>query len=152
MNRLVAIVFFCGIAVAANAQYTKCIERIYALPYDSVWKASKAAVTEGQWKIITDKKKDGILETDVKMVVESDSIIEVMNQFGEVPFIPSADWKWGQNQVKLILKQVDTVVHLKVFAALRSFDQHTINKWAYFDSNGKIENDLFDEVEKKLGR
>jgi len=141
-----------SIFVSARADIAKPVERIYAAPYDSVWKAVHGAVEDKQFKIVTDHKRDGILETDVYMVCEGDSVIDAMAPYGEVPFIPSADWKWGQSQLKAIVKQIDTVVRVRVFVQLRAFDRHTTSKWEYFPSNGKIENDLFDEIEKRLGR
>lgn len=152
LRRTLSALFLLAGMAPAFAQFSKPIERIYAAPYDSVWKAVKLAVGDSKYVIVVDKKKDGIIETDVKLHVEYDSIIDVMGQFGEVPFIPSADWKWGQSQLKCIVRQIDTVVHLKITAQLRAFDRHTTNKWEYFESNGKIENDLFDEVEKRMGR
>ena len=140
------------ICSAVHAQTAKPVERIYAAPYDSVWKAVKGAVEDKQFKIVVDKKRDRILETDVFMEVEGDSVIDGMAPYGEVPFIPSAYWKWGQTQLKAVVKQIDTVVRVRVFVQLRAFDRHTTNKWEYFPSNGKIEIDLFDEIEKRLGR
>ena len=155
MNSIVRVSLWIAclaVVLPVSAQMSKPVERIYAAPYDSVYKAAKGVLEGRNYKIVTDKKKDGILETDVFMVVEYDSIIDVMSQYGEVPFIPSADWKWGQLTFKAIVKQIDTVVHLKFIAQPRAFDRHTTNKWEYFESNGKIENDLFDEVEKRMGR
>ena len=150
--RLPLLALILAVAPAMRAQMSKPVERIYAAPYDSVYKAAKGMLEGHNYKVVVDKKRDGILETDVFMNVEYDSVIDVMTQFGEVPFIPSADWKWGQHSVKCIIKQVDTVVHLKIIAQPRAFDRHTTNKWEYFESNGKIENDLFDDVEKRMGR
>ena len=137
---------------SAFAQYSKPVERVYASPYDSVWKAMKETVIDNHYPITVEKKRDGVLETNVFMMVEADSVLDVMNRYGDVPFIPSAEWKWGQSQLKCIVKQVDTVVHLLITAQLRAFDNHTTTKWQYFESNGKIENALFDDIEKRMGR
>jgi hypothetical protein len=152
MRTLLAFIIIGLFSTLAHAQWSAPVERVYALPYDSVWKAAKSVVVDSGYRVVVDKKQAGILETDVKMMVEKDSILEVMNQYGEVPFIASAEWKWGQSTIKCIVKQVDTVVNLKIIAQLRAFDNHTTSKWEYFPSNGIIENAYFDEIERRLGR
>ncbi len=152
MRRILPLLATLLVCSAAQAQWSKPIERIYALPYDSVWKATKTTVVDSGYRVVTDKKQAGILETDVKMMVQDDSVLDVMNRYGEVPFIASAEWKWGQTQLKCIVRQVDTVVSLKITAQLRAFDNHTTSKWQYFPSNGIIENAFFDEIERRLGR
>jgi hypothetical protein len=144
--------FMMGASPVAAQDYSKPVERVYAAPYDSVWAALKQTVTDAKYQITVDKKREGNLETNVLMMVASDSVEDVMGRYGEVPFIASAQWEWGQSQLKCKLTQVDTVVHLTITAQLRAYDNYTTNSWRYFASNGKIESDLFDEVEKKMGR
>src|SRR5690348_88035 len=148
------IILCAGYSAPAFAQeeYSKPVERIYAAPYDSVWTALKETVKDAKYQINVDKKREGDLETTVLMMAPGDSVEDVMGRYGEVPFIASAQWQWGQSQLKCKLTQVDTVVHLTITAQLRAYDNYTTNSWRYFASNGKIENELFDEVEKKMGR
>ena len=151
---LLCFIIIASAATCANAQnqYSKPVERIYALPFDTVWSALKASVLANQYRIVVDKKRDGQMETDVLMMVKTDSVLDVMNRYGEVPFIASADWNWGESQLKCRLKETDSVVHLSITAQLRAFDNHVTTKWQYFASNGKIENALFDDIEKRMGR
>jgi len=144
--------FLCTASFALAQDYSKPVERIYAAPYDSVWAALKQTVIAEKYQITVDKKREGDLETNVLMLVPGDSVEDVMGRYGELPFIASAQWQWGQSQLKCKLTQVDTVVHLTITAQLRAYDNYTTNSWRYFASNGKIENDLFDEVEKRMGR
>jgi hypothetical protein len=156
INKIFFLLAFALIAVPALAQdqeqFSKPVERLYMLPYDSVWNAMKATVLANQYPIVVEKKRDGQLETNVLMLVKTDSVEDIMGKYGELPFIASADWEWGESMLKCRLKQVDSVMHLSITAQLRAFDNHTTSKWQYFASNGKIENALFDEVEKRLGR
>ena len=156
-RRIVVIISFFTVLIlggvsSAFAQYSKPVMRVYAAPYDTVWKALKETVIANKYVINVDKKREGDLETNVLILVNSDSVLDVMNQYGDVPFIPSAQWQWGQSQLTCRVKLVDTVVNLSITAQLRVYDNYTTNKWQYFASNGKIENALFDEVEKRMGR
>lgn len=115
--------------------------------YDVVFKGVKEALTELGYEVTYSSKKRNLIETSFKQLADADNFYDVMNLYGEIPYMRSPGWSIGRVKVTVSFEPVDSVrTAIKVLAQLSGFEEQFTNMWHYWASNGRIEQEVMSSI------
>ncbi len=119
--------------------------------FDDVFKATRTALETLGYKVTYASKKRKLVETDFKQLANEDNFHDVMNTFGDVPYMRSPGWTIGRTKVTVDFEQIDsTRTAVKVLAQLSGYEDRFTNLWHYWRSNGKIEEEAMNAIIKEI--
>jgi len=109
--------------------------------YDQTFKAVKTAL-EGLGYIVNySSKTRNLIETDYKVIANRDNFHDVMNEYGETPYIRSPGWKFGRAKVVVAFNVVGKKMITRVLSILSGYEDRISNSWHYWKSNGKLDDE-----------
>lgn len=142
--------------------YKDKYEKDYDMLLEEVYQAVKAAITEDMnCMIITETTKtddDGFLKAVIKsdfciLAIGSDTTMPVMKRYSkDFPVIRGGVWENGRIQYKFLLKEnEDGSTHILLKAELSGREQYVTRKVQFWESNGLLEKEMFDMIDRNLG-
>ena len=75
--------------------------------YDVVFKAVKEALSSIGYEVSYSSKKRNLIETGYKGIANADNFFDVMEEYGEVPYIRSPGWRNGRTKVSVFFEQLE---------------------------------------------
>jgi len=119
--------------------------------FDVVFKAVRTALDSNGYKVNYASKKRKLVETEFKQLADEDNFHDVMNMYGDVPYMRSPGWTIGRTKVSVEFEQLDsTRTEIKVLAQLSGYEDRFTNLWHYWRSNGKIEEEVMNAIIKQV--
>ena len=143
---------FVGLASLAHAQNNAAqikdsigtaLVNEYDKDYDVVFKAVKTALDSLGYEVNYSSKKKHLIETSFKQLADEDNFFDVMKKLGDIPYLRSPGWTIGRAKISVNFEEVDSMkTGVKVVAQLSGYEQRFENRWLYWSSNGKLEDDV----------
>lgn len=123
----------------------------FALDYDVVFKGVKGALEGLGYEVNYASKRKRLIETSFRQLADADDFFEVMEQYGDIPYMRSPGWSTGRVKVNVSFEEIDSVrTGIKVLAQLSGFEERFTNIWHYWSSNGKVEQEVMGAIIAKL--
>lgn len=111
--------------------------------YDLVFLKVKTVLTDLGYLVNYASKKRNLVETDFKQFATEDTFHDVMNLYGDVPYMRSPGWTIGRAKISVSFEAVDSVrTGVKILAQMSGFEARFTNIWHYWGSNGKLEQEV----------
>lgn len=108
--------------------------------FDVTFKAVKTALERAGYVVSYNSKKYKRIETDFLKLADEDTFDEVMEQYGDVPYMRSPGWTTGRAKIFITFEQLDTnKTAVKLLVQLSGYEARFTNAWHYWQSNGKLE-------------
>ncbi len=115
--------------------------------FDIVFKAVKTGLESLGYEVNYASKKRMMVETSFKELAKEDNFFDVMEKYGDIPYIRSPGWTVGRTRVTVNFNQMDSNrVEVKVQAVMSGYEGRFTNQWHYWKSNGKIEQSAMDAI------
>ncbi len=123
----------------------------YDKDFDIVFKATRSALESLGYTVSYASKKRHLMETEFKVLAEEDAFQDTMEVYGEIPYMRSPGWTIGRTKITIDFEQLDNgKVAVKVQAQLSGYEARFTNQWHYWRSNGKLEQDAMDAIDKAV--
>lgn len=115
--------------------------------FDVTFKAVKSALESVGWVVTYSSRKYKRIETDFKQLANEDTFNDVMDQYGDVPYMRSPGWTIGRAKLFVTFEQIDSVrTAVKVLAQMSGYEERFTNTWHYWRSNGKLEEEAMNAI------
>lgn len=119
--------------------------------FDLIFKSVRTALDSSGYIVNYQSKKKKLIETEFRQLAEEENFHEVMNKFGDVPYMRSPGWTIGRTKISVSFEQIDTArTAVKVLAQLSGYEDRFTNLWHYWRSNGKIEEEVMNAIIKEV--
>ena len=114
--------------------------------YDVVFKGIQKGLVDAGYEVSYKSKRRNLIESGFKILAPEDDFFEIMEQYGEVPYVRSPSWKNGRTKISVTLEETGSSIIIKVQAEMSGFEERFLNQWLYWPSNGVIEEDVLQAV------
>ncbi len=129
-------------------------ERTSALVYefdadfDVVFDGVKKGLIAAGYDVDYASKRKKLVESQFKILAgEDDDFFEVMEEYGEVPYVRSPKWINGRAMVSVRFEEgASGTITITVTAELSAFEKRFVNNWIYWTSNGLIEENVLTSI------
>lgn len=119
----------------------------FALEYDLVFRAAKTALEKQGYTIGYASKKNRRIETEFRQLTEEETFFDVMEKYGEIPYMRSPGWTIGRCQIVVTFNVDDAGrTNATVLAQLSGYEGRFENRWIYWASNGVLEKESMDAL------
>lgn len=132
---------------SANDTLNSALINEFPRDFDVTFKTVKAALETAGYVVNYSSKKYKRIETDFRQLASEENFNEVMDKYGDVPYMRSPGWTIGRAKLFLSLDPLDTNrTEVKVLAQLSGYEDRFTNTWHYWKSNGKLEEEAMDVI------
>lgn len=115
--------------------------------YDVVFKGVEEGLKSAGYEVGYSSKRRNLIESAFKILAADDGFLEIMEQYGKVPYVRSPSWKNGRTKITVNLEKTDGgSIIIKVQAEMSAFEERFLNQWLYWPSNGVIEEDVLQAI------
>jgi hypothetical protein len=115
--------------------------------FDQVFKAAKTGLESAGYIVNYSSKKKKLVETEFRQLANEDSFDTTMEKYGDVPYMRSPGWTTGRVKLWVSLEQIDSNrTAVKVLGQLSGYEERFTNRWHYWRSNGKLEEDAMNAI------
>lgn len=118
----------------------------FSKDYDVVFKGVEEGLKNAGYEVGYSSKRRNLIESAFKILAPKDDFLEIMEQYGKVPYVRSPSWKDGRTKVTVTLERAESSIIIKVQAEMSAFEERFLNKWLYWPSNGVIEEDVLQSI------
>lgn len=119
----------------------------YDMEYDNVFKAVRAALIGLGYPDNYASRKKMLIETGFRILVEGSDFFDVMQTYGEVPYIRSPGWTVGRAKMMVTFEKLENgKVTVKVLGQNSGYEGRFTNLWHYWKSNGRLEQEAMDAI------
>ncbi len=135
-------------------------ETTFQKSFPTVWNIIKEAIVESDCQVEAAKPvttdagtfKGKIQSTFCVLVRGEDSTLPVLERYSErVPYIRAGVWTAVRMQYTFyVVENEDGDVKVKLKGEISGYETYVTSKFHYFDSNGMLEEQLFELVKKKV--
>jgi hypothetical protein len=115
--------------------------------FDQVFKAVKTGLESVGYIVNYSSKKKKLVETEFRQLADEDTFDDTMEKFGDVPYMRSPGWTTGRVKLWVTLEQIDSArTAVKVLGQLSGYEERFTNRWHYWRSNGKLEEQAMNSI------
>jgi hypothetical protein len=115
--------------------------------FDEVFKATKAGLEAAGYTVNYASKKRKQIETEFRQLANEDTFDDVMDKYGDVPYMRSPGWTTGRVKLFVTLEEIDSNrTAVKVLGQLSGYEERFTNRWHYWRSNGKLEDEAMNAI------
>jgi hypothetical protein len=115
--------------------------------FDVTFKTVKTALEGLGYVVNYSSRKYKRIETDFHQLATEDTFDDVMEQYGDVPYMRSPGWTTGRAKLFVTFEAVDSNrTAVKVLAQLSGYEERFTNAWHYWRSNGKLEEEAMNAI------
>jgi|GEM_PF-1755292 len=150
---LAALVFLLPVIAHAQEEGTtldtasKPISQTFTLEYDLVFRAVKTALERNGYTIGYASKKNRRIETEFRQLTQEDTFFDIMEKYGEIPYMRSPGWSIGRSQVFVNFASNEAGhTTATVNVQLSGYEGRFENRWIYWPSNGILEKEAMDSI------
>ena len=146
-------------ATALNAQTTDDAgiaeeDRTSALVYefnndfDIVFEGIRQGLDAAGYEVGYASKRKKLIESKFKILTpEGSDFFDIMEQYGEIPYIRSPSWRSGRVLITTRLEETGSgTILVTVTAELSAFEERFQNNWIYWNSNGILEEEVLGTI------
>jgi hypothetical protein len=115
--------------------------------FDVVFKAAKTGLESAGYIVNYASKKKQQIETEYHQLANEDTFDDTMEKYGDVPYMRSPGWTTGRVKLWVTFEQIDSNrTAVKVLGQLSGYEGRFTNRWHYWRSNGKLEEDAMNAI------
>lgn len=119
----------------------------FSKDFDVTFKTVKASLESVGYVVSYSSRKYKRIETDFRQLANADNFDDVMDLYGDVPYMRSPGWSVGRAKLFITFEQIDsTRTGVKVLAQLSGYEERFTNAWHYWRSNGKLEEEAMNAI------
>jgi len=154
----ITILFFlAGCAIAPAVRPTIQDTKIINAPFDKVWSAIVATLSERALPIKTIEKENGVITTDFVIFASGSWAEEAIDKIAVKPSCFPwffCFWDGGRYTVSIFAtKDGESTTRVKITTHIEAFEKYLTpapGKWMVCYSNGTIERQIFTDVKAKI--
>ncbi len=144
--------FISGCATTPNTNIYVDKSETFDRDYDTTWKALVKIVHEKDFQISQIEKESGIIQTNT--VFLSRSFLDAETQLKKISQLHSSFlmvWEAARITISFYVESKgDQKTIVTINPIIEGFEKNISGSWHHFESNGYIENNIFDELDNKL--
>lgn len=132
----------------AEEDRTSALVYEFDADFDVVFDAVQKGLVEAGYEVQYKSKRRKLVESQFRILAgEDDDFFDIMEQYGEVPYVRSPKWVNGRAMVSIRFEENATgTVAITVTAELSAFESRFVNNWIYWTSNGLIEEEVLTAI------
>ena len=149
----ITILFFLAGCVTPAVRPTIQDTKIIDAPFDKVWSALIATLSERALPIKAIEKESGVVTTDFVVFASGRTSYEIGKAIDEVAVKPSGLLIWSRAMYKVSIfatKAGEDATNIKITTHIQAFEVFAFENWVVLYSNGTIERGIFTDVKAKI--
>jgi hypothetical protein len=127
------------------------VTRQFNATYDRVWQATVSAVSK-KGELAESNKRSGVIKTKNFSLGASLFAERELSRYAMPPFALIVVWSQPQANLDVNVKRGSTGVSVGITGHFRAFELYGSRKWEDWYSQGIMETQLLDEIERSLRR
>lgn len=116
--------------------------------FDVVFEGVKKGLAQAGYEVGYASKRKMLVESEFRILTpEGSDFFDIMEQYGEIPYIRSPSWRSGRVLITARFETNDAgPVTVTLTAELSAFEERFQNNWIYWNSNGILEEEVMGAI------